>query len=396
MTDPLDEMIAAYRGWNQLEAGLKSGNQIVDSDLAPPDPKPHEYRARWEVREALKKIFNDLPARHPFLKARVAASLAFISAIEGESLEFHPYIQQTVGIAAERPSESILVKERDRIQGILGIELWNTNAIRRALEQHHASIPEIIATVPQATSAAIRRTADYLDLDLDPPLDIFFAEFGGFWKCWSESRWAKKTRLCFNTAPRHPFLRGDTQLLAFHEIGGHAFQMEMLRGRISSRELHPVYGVTVLHGPEQFVSEGIAQIITDGIFPDQQLSAEVQLAREYERFVLQVYEGAHIDINTGSSIETALRYVRAHIPSEDESTIRSELLERRDDPLLRSYQLVYPTSARYFSTVLRKLGRQSFRSLLRQVYSRPLTVSALNQLVDRWSSENVGQDKELL
>jgi hypothetical protein len=384
MTDSLDRLVAIYRGWQELEVRLQSGTRVIDFDLAPAYYKAQAFDNRLEVRDALGRLLTDIPSGHTFLKSRVAASITFTSALLGEPIPFDDYIQRTLGMVPEPVPQPIVVAQRDRILCLLDDAdiPFEPDGIPGFARRFHIDSLKIIAAMSEAIKVALTRTCAFLGIDSKPLVDVRFVESHAYWKSWTEGRLGEMTTVQFNTTPRRPYLRGDSDLLAFHEVGGHALQMELWRTRIASGTLHAAYGVTVVHGPEQFLAEGLAQILTDAIFEDQQLSTDVRWSREYERYLLYVYQYVHIQVNNGGSVPAAIKYVRENAPFENEATIEVELLGRRNDPLLRTYQFVYASSACYFVEVLKRLGRESFRSLLKQLYPEPLSTGMLKRIVD--------------
>ena len=189
--------------------------------------------------------------------------------------------------------------------------------------------------------------------------------------------------LTVNLHPRGRIYDGIPQILAYHEIAAHAVQMSSWLQRIDQGDLHPIYGITTVHGPEQFISEGLAQTITDILLKDSELPIQALMAREYERYRLMVYNNAHIMINEQGAIEEALADVSQQLPFESTLSIEAELKDRSSNPLLRSYQYVYSVSEDFFLKNVAPLSPDQKKILLPIIYREPLTRQSLQDLLGR-------------
>jgi hypothetical protein len=201
-----------------------------------------------------------------------------------------------------------------------------------------------------------------------------FTESRAYWKGWASARAGEHTRVRYNVTPRTPYLTGDAFILAHHEVAGHALQMECWRDRIARGELHPAYGLTVVHSFEQFLYEGVAQTITDLVFDDRELDDDTLWAREYTRYLSYVYQRAHLDLNLGVDVKAVFQYLQDLLPFEDQAGMEGELGSRSLDPILRVYQFVYAVSDYRFLSALRTWGKDAFLGWVRGLYARPQTM----------------------
>jgi len=144
--------------------------------------------------------------------------------------------------------------------------------------------------------------------------------------------------------------------------------------RIAAGELHPAYGLTVVHSFEQFLYEGVAQTLTDLVFSDDELDDDRLWARDYARYRSYIYHRAHLDLNMGVDIRAVFRYLDSSLPFEDWAGMETELRSRCLDPILRAYQFVYAASDYAFLSALRTHGKKAFLSFIRDLYAGPRTM----------------------
>jgi len=370
-------MVAVYRGWHELES-RRGGPPIIDFDLAPTAIPPIAFESRIGVLDALEDLAGGLPGAHAFLVDRVKASLTTVRALIGQQIPFHGFILDTLRIEAAPIPNHEVGRARSGVRRILernGLDLdrKSRSAAARRFTINLAR-EELRAWLSKAAETDAGRAMQLLAPDSDLKFTCEFSESPAYWIGWATARAGECTRVRYNLTPRNPYLRGDAFMLAHHEVAGHALQMECWRQRIAAGELHPAYGLTVVHSFEQFLYEGVAQTLTDLVFSDDELDDDRLWARDYARYRSYIYHRAHLDLNMGVDIRAVFQYLDSSLPFEDWAGMETELRSRCLDPILRAYQFVYAASDYAFLSALRTHGKKAFLSFIRDLYAGPRTM----------------------
>jgi hypothetical protein len=380
----LDELVALYRGWDQLERKLNpDGQVIIDFDLAKNNETFLEFNTRFEVLTKLKQLQSMLPPTMGFLHARLKASICYVSALMGQQFPFDSYIASTMELEPYQFAEAIIQDQRDKVIALLTRQ--DIQFDRSGLKDFEDSFfltdeDEIKTKLYKAKNYAFERLGNFVCLPPIPPINIQFKKENAYWQSWINGSTDEIT-LTVNLHPRGRIYDGIPQLLAYHEIASHAVQMSFWLQSIDQGNIHPIYGITTVHSPEQFISEGLAQTITDILLEDSELSIQALMAREYERYRLMVYNNAQIMINEQQPIEVVLVYVSQNLPFESTLSIEAELRDRSYNPLLRAYEYVYSVSEDFFLNNVTPLSSDQKKTLLPIIYREPLTKQSLQDLL---------------
>jgi hypothetical protein len=382
-------MVGVYRGWHALES-REGGPPIVDFDLAPVDIPARGFQSRIEVLDALEDLAGGLPLAHPFLIQRVRASIATLRSLLGQQSEFSQYIGETLQLDAVPIPEPVVERQRGVVTRILdrtGLG-YDRQSRRRVAERFSVDLEggPLQHWLSSAGGTDVGQAQALLALDIVPDHTLRFVSSPAYWKGWSSAAAGEPTCVYYNVTPRSPYLRGDAFSLANHEVAGHILQMECWRRSIVDGDLHPAYGVTVVHSFEQFLYEGLAQTITDLAFDDHDLDEDVLWAREYPRYHSYVYQRAHLDMNLGRDARAIFHYLRDALPFETDVAMEMELRSRCLDPVLRSYQFVYAASDCKFLEGLRTWGKDWYLGFVRSLYRRPHTMDEVLQLLQQGPS----------
>ncbi len=380
----LDELVALYRGWDQLERKLNpDGPAIIDFDFAKNSTMFLEFTTRLEVLTKLQQLKSILPPTMCFLHARLSASVCYLRALMGQQFPFDSYIALTMELEPYRFTEEAIQRQKDKVITLLtSLDVQFDHSALEDFERRFllTNEDEISTKLYRARDDAFERLSAFISIPPIPQMTIRFQKENAYWQNWI-SGLTDEITLTVNLHPRGRIYDGIPQLLAYHEICAHAVQMASWLQRINHGDLHPIYGITTVHSPEQFIAEGLAQTITDILLEDSELPIQSLMAREYERYRLMVYNNAHIMINTQQSIETALTYVSQNIPFETASSIEDELRDRSYNTLLRSYQYVYSVSEDFFLRNIVSLNLSKKKILLPIIYREPLTRQSLQNVL---------------
>lgn len=384
----LDELLATYRGWDQLERTLNpNGQAIIDFDLAQDKSTSFEFRTRLDVLVKLQQLKASLPPYLMFLQERTEASIYYLSALMGQQFPFDTYISSTMGIKPYLFPEEVIYHQREKVRILLnGLNIEFDKKDARQFEERFliSDENEFGTRLLNAKDDALKNLSTLVNLPKIPTINLRFKREDAYWQNWISGSPSSGVTLTVNLHPRGRLYDGIPELLAYHEICGHAVQMSTWLERIRRGELHPVYGITMVHSPEQFIGEGLAQSITDILFKDFELPSKVLMARDYERYRLMVYNNAHIMINTHGSIETVFQFVNQNVPFESASSIEAELKDRSYHPLLRAYQYVYGVSEDFFLRNIAKLDWDQKMALMPLIYKEPLTKRGLEDILGKY------------
>ncbi len=377
-----EAVLRAYRGWDAFERANGS-RSVIDLDLSPPS-EHREWTTRSEILGFLTDAEGHVPSNIPdaaFVEAKLRASVAYLRAYLGEHRPFREFIEETIGITPQRFGEDEIEAEAAVIQKILsrsGVK-WSRDS-RQEFHRRYGepNVDRVREGILRAWSRYRARLAALIGETSIPDLSVSFADVDEYWANWFTVSLEHGSCLQINVNPRVTYLRGSGAVLAAHELAGHATQAARWSAAIADGRMNPVCGLTTVHGPEQFVLEGVAQVMPYliGDLEDE----DEELARRIGRHRNKVLSNAHVMINEGDLFEDVFNYVSAGLPLVEEAVIESEIRDRSNDPLLRCYQFVYASSEDTLLQVA-ELNSSTQRSLLGLLFDAALTASETKRLL---------------
>jgi hypothetical protein len=179
--------------------------------------------------------------------------------------------------------------------------------------------------------------------------------------------------------------QGKSEELGPHELCQHCGRMLKRKGQIEAGKLHPFFGQTTTHGPEQTVEEGLAMTIAffvPGAY--EKLSAEGKM--QIQMTLLKHLELGNAQLrlikDPGLDIPTAAKQVKEVLTWESIEEIITYLEERTNNPLLEAYMRGYTEGARrhiIYSKILSPRGSQQY---LKEVDEKPYIADQEARLVD--------------
>ncbi len=372
-------IIALYRGWHELDG-------VIDFDLIPERGETTPFKERSEVLSHLIELRGESELRpqredEQFLKAKLQSSIWYLRALMGEEIPFPLYIINTLGLRPCFISEEVIQREKEKVRALLSefgvpkkrtakelsedLKLTREEAEKEAKRAQELYLPRVLALLDSEKAAL--------------PYKLSFAEKKAYWQAWSKTS-EGEFELTLNFHPCQTWHKGDLEFLVLHEIGGHFLQMKMVKEAIEEGRINPALGLTTVHDPHTFVSEGIADAIS--YFLEIQLSPYGALAREQRKLRNFLNNNAHIRANEGEDPEKLVRYLLQH-PFLREEKIRLNLKNWVQDPLLRTYQYCYGISD-YFHTLWEEmLNPQQKRAYARYALSRMVTFSQAGEFLKR-------------
>ncbi len=202
-------------------------------------------------------------------------------------------------------------------------------------------------------------------------LTIENVEIDAYWAFWLDGS-GSDIRLRLNL-PNVDFTRVGARQFALHEVLGHGLQSASYSARAADA---PWVRLLSVHAPHQVMLEGLAQALPLMVLPhDQVLVTRTRL----DHYVQLVRAQAHLDLNAGVPAVECADLMRQAVPWWDDARIASQLTDRGDDPLLRSYLWAYPAGIDWFAA-LAGAGDTVVRRVIKAAYRDPLTPEDLMRL----------------
>ena len=361
-------------GWDTLEKKL-GGSAIIDFNLPGFFDPDHitRYTARYDVLAQLQTLQCDTEIKaDKRLLQKLHAHEVYLRNVMGEHWDFESYIENTSGFIPLPISEDDLAARRQHLEKSL--QRWNL-AIDQNLDDRFSAIQE---EIPETEIAAFyhnifERNAEALGAIIGPiPQFTFTVEFDDVdanWKNWVDGR-QKDYRLRFNKRTMPSFGKASCTLLALHEIMSHLVQAAFLYQKIEQGVVPLCMGITSVHGPEQFLSEGLAMTLPYFLETEDAQDPLVQTACEiylYEKMVWN--NNAHIMINSGATIEECTDYVVERMPYKTRNEIAHSLASSMNDPQMRCYKHVYGGSAIFFQDIALRADKSQKEAFLKRIYN---------------------------
>ncbi|MBI1364171.1 MAG: hypothetical protein GC134_09320 [Proteobacteria bacterium] len=364
-------------GWDRLEKSL-GADAVIDFNLLDADGGT-DFASRWDVLLAVKALRRRAEREaNPLAYRRLGAHEAFLRNRMGEHWDFEPYIAATQGFRFALYGDDVLDAARQSLTARLAPwQLALDKDTEKNLETRDTEIAEkdvadfytdfLTRHKPQL-EALIGSKADFT-------VDISFGEVDQYWAAWVDGR-GNAFRLRFNRRHMKQHWRARSIQLALHELFAHLVQMSILRSRIAAGELPAWLGLTTVHGPEQFQSEGLAQTLP--LFwqiPEAQ-EPLVQTRCALSHFSGLVWHNAHIRLHGGTPLELVVDEVRRWLPWREEGKVAHSLNSLGNHPLYRSYEFVYGASQDFFT----RLAVEKGQAVLPALYTNWLTYDDLLKL----------------
>ena len=382
------KIISVYRGWEAFERA-RSGPHIIDFDLT------HlldtaRFDSRMEILAALERLVDDLDDASQegvYLRDKMLGSTFYLRALLGQQIPFPQYVQHTLGFAIKPFTDEEIKKARIKVNMLLspfGIQLepkYKAEFDARLTIKDPEEIKRGITGNQELWLSRLREQGIPTPKRFD--LHVEFVEVDAYWSNWISGSVAEGVRLRINLHSRRKYESGRPLALCLHEICGHAMQMLVWRDLIAQGVINPACGLTTVHSPECFVSEGLGQTVADFLGEEAEFPPEFWLSRSLQYYNLMVLNNAHLMIYDGAPIEEIFRYVQSRLPFFTPLAIEAELRDRAANPLYRAYQLSYAAAEHMITGLTRSLTPQQRRRFLVELYLRPMTPKQLQQFVER-------------
>ena len=375
------ELCQVLAGWDRFESKIQ-GPSIIDFNLPGFSDQSAEthYGARAEVLTDLVRLQNDPEViANPLVSKKMRAQEAFLRNLMGEHWDFFDYIEATQGFTPRLFTEQELSAQRNEMtEALSDLDITDDANLEKNLEAADDKIPEA------EIGRFYRRIADRNTEVLEPIIGtvpyfnfkVEFADVDAYWSNWVDGE-KMDYRLQFNRRNVKEHLVGPSSLLAFHEISSHLLQAAILNRQIGQGTVPRCMGLTTVHGPEQFQSEGLAQSLTYFLDTADSQNPFLIAKREISQYKWMVDNNLHIMINTGSTIEECVTYGREYMPFKPRIQIAHSLSSKVNNPQFRCYEHVYGASAFFFKEIAQRADGQQKTALLNRIYNEWL-IAPLN------------------
>lgn len=377
-TELRDRIEATIRGWHAFEQAQGSGLDIIDFDCLPAGadkPDVPEYASRIAVLDDLAGLRSEA-GDEPALVERLDADIAYLEAVLGRQRPLTDYVQLTQGCpAAGWPPDYVErcgtdVRERLAERGIAWGSSTRDNlrdaegvvAKADAADAIRAAAAELEPVVRQLASAA----AEF-------ELVIESADVKEYWSYWLDGD-RDRIRLRLN-GNHFSLTKVQARQFALHEVLGHGLQYV----NIAAQDAPSGIRLFSVHAPTQVLFEGLAQALPLLVVPDDE---DVTTRVLLDRYTQLVRAELHVAINDGVAIAACAKHALTRVPYWTHAEIASILVDRSQNPLLRSYLWSYPAGCDWFVRLLTRDARAALE-VLRAAYRAPLTP---HQLRDAWEA----------
>ncbi|MEK9147175.1 MAG: hypothetical protein AAB639_03175 [Patescibacteria group bacterium] len=393
------ELRGFYRQWDLLE---KNGaGSIIDFDLAPYSP---EYEAgkkillgrplkaeRALVLSTLEEYLKETDQtrfssgrQKDYLLAKLAASHAYARRINGEAFDPFEYIYQVDGVRPTKIPEGVIDEQKQKVANILreaGCQRYDAESLQEFFKS-------LMITDSNAITTEIKSFGDQTLVILGHVLDdkirdklsykTEVVQKDAYWLNWTDGD-IQLFILQINNHPSHRlrWIRGKPPIMGVHEIGSHFGGMIVRAERIAQKKLLPIFGVTTVFEPEEFISEGVAQALPFFLEDELRLPKESMLALELDYLRQLVYNNVHVAINSPDFSKEKIAgikdYIWQFLPTEPEEVILREIEHRTTNPKLQAYQYVYGYSFYLHRLYAQSLSYYGKREFLKAIFESPMT-----------------------
>jgi hypothetical protein len=394
-----EEMIDAFFGWDNLENKLKKPGEekleVIDFCLIP-RRKGMKFTSREQVLEKLTGLYERIEPTTPeekFVQAELKAATYLLRALIGETFPFREYVEVIVGVTPQIIPEEVIQKQREMMEDRFKAVGYNPK--KQSLKQFLKTITfsekeakqKVMQEINSYKKTLIPRVQEILGFgDLKIDYKTRPVKVKDYWRGWTSTKPDGSFLLRLNFHPNIKWRKGDAERIVIHEVDGHFVQGENIKIAISNKEINPFNGITFVHAPRTWVTEGTANAISYLKEVEELLSPYALLARDRSTNGIYVGNNAHIMINEGYGTDEVLKYVLDRDPFAEKKATLEDLDRRKNNPARRGYQYSYGSLYEHLKT-LERLSPEKQKEYLKEAMLRYRTRDQLiefaNQLFSR-------------
>ena len=369
-----DEVTRFYRRWHALERALgPKGGLVLDFDFAPGSGPVEPFPDRAAALRAVTALREALPSglRDPELvDAKLEGAETYLRALMGERLPFDEHLWRTMRLRPERRAGALAALREELVEafGERGIRFDTRGRHAFALRFGSVGGSEVGPELRRHAARYVERARAFVGDLPDPEYRVEVVTEDAYWSNWIDGCHAAGVRLRINTHGRIEYNRHSAEALAAHEIGGHALQVAALLREARDGRLDPCLLNLSVHSCEAFHMEGLAQVALLVLSGADERDPDLVLLERYRDYVSGLLNEAQLDVEEGAPLDQAVSAVVRACPLLRRSSVRSNLRDRRRDPLYRSYIHVYPPSKALFLRAL-ELPEPARRAFFREAWT---------------------------
>lgn len=373
------EVTRFYRRWHALERAFgPEGGLVLDFDVAPGPEEAEPYADRAEALRALTSLREKLPSDlldPEMVDAKLDGAEAYLRALMGERSSFEDHLWRMMRIRPRRHDPEALAALRAELEeafGARGIRFDERGRDAFTLRMGSVSGAEMAPDLRRHAAGFVERVKQLVGDLVDPDYHVSVVEEDAYWSNWIDGTRSTGVRLRINTHERIEYNRHSAEALAAHEIGGHAVHVAALRREAELGRLDPCLLNLAVHSCEAFHMEGLAQAALWALSDPDALHPDLRLLERYRDYVSAVLNDAQIDTEAGLPLDEAVASVMRACPLLRRISVRSNLRDRLENPLYRTYVHVYPPSRALFLRAV-DLEETRRRAFFREAWTRLLT-----------------------
>ncbi len=388
-----DALVEFYYQWDRFEKA--NDVEIIDFDLVQRSADfPGTFSTREDVAARLEELvrrYKNVDIPDPFVLQKLESSATFLRALSGENIPFSPYISATLGVRPEMIPETVLEAARadcGKRLHLMGYA-FTSDGVKAFMKESRLNAAEITAEFEQAQHVQVPAILEWLGLGLAPSYELELVDVDASWSGETKTTDYGAVSLKFNiNEERSPWIRGDPESTALHEIGGHILQAAAWKERLQSGAMPPVCGLTTLHGPETYVQEGVAETLS-WFFPLALLSDAGELAVRLHCMSELHWNDAFIMAGQGRPVDEILQFLDDHMLTYRTREQRRKRLETAtQDPLSRAYMYSYGISIYHHRLFAERSSPVQNRNYLAHVFGRTYSYRDLARSYDGWHRQS--------
>ena len=388
-----DELVEFYYQWNRFEK--TNDVEIIDCDLVQRSADfPGTFNTREDAAARLEELigrYKTLNARDPFVLHKLESSVMYLRALSGEDVPFPQYISETIGVLPEMIPEGVLAAARADCGARLRLTGYGftPDDVEAFLQENRLNAAEIVAEFELAQQIQVPAILEWLGLELTPSYELQLVDVDKSWMAEVRTADEGTMSLKFNiNEARVPWIRGDPECTVLHEVRGHVLQAAAWKEGLKMGAMPPVCGLTTLHGPENYVQEGVAETLS-WFFPRALLSEAGELAVRLHCMSELYWNDAFIMAGRSRSVDEILEFLDDHMLTYRTHEQRRKRLETAtQDPLSRAYLYSYGISIYHHRLFAEHSSPVQNRDYLAHVFGRPYSYRDLARSYNGWHRQS--------
>lgn len=377
------DIIAAYRGWDDLEKG-----DIIDFDLVSSTKGHALFSSREEVIDELRCLYVRLTPEteeEETIKERIHSSLYYARALQGEEFPLDEYFYHILGVPLRLFTEEEIENQKEPFKELLLEMGYNPKkeSIDEFLNGKRVSKKEAQNEVKKCIDELFPCIVDTLGFSgISPDFVYKEVEVDERWAAWINTMPDGNMLIRFNFHPQLKYFKGQLEALSLHEIGGHLTHYKKMQQQIMEGHMDPACGILTVHEPFVSVAEGLAETV-QLFLPEvmSELSPYAKLAIAQKSFSLYCQSNAYLWASQGQDTATLVEYMEDHLQQKKTEKFTTMIEQFKQDNAGRPYRMVYGTNIALHKQLHSSLNPEQRIEYVRHVMSNYTTPKQATKLV---------------